>query len=64
MTEITIDEGLDADRKVIAELSKLGIDLTQVTNTLRDQGVDLFAKSFEELITNLEQKKQHLHATS
>ncbi|UCE58598.1 MAG: transaldolase [Phycisphaerales bacterium] len=64
MTDITIDEGLEEDRRLLAELSKLGIDLTQVTNELRTQGVDLFAKSFEDLITNLNQKKQHLHATS
>jgi len=41
-------------------LTKAGIDMKQVTQQLEDDGVKLFADSYNSLIASLEQKHQAL----
>jgi transaldolase/glucose-6-phosphate isomerase len=45
----TLEQGLDEARAVVERLGKLGIDLLAVGEELQLEGVELFAKSFEEL---------------
>jgi transaldolase len=52
----TVDEDLEQAKKELEELAELGIDMTEVTNLLEDQGVASFEKSFDGLMTNLEAK--------
>jgi len=53
----TADADLDAARGVLDAVARVGVDLDDVSRTLEDQGVSTFAKSFDELITTLEAKR-------
>ncbi len=59
-TEIAITKDLDKARSQMKELAGLQIDVTKATEKLRDDGVALFAKSFDELLENLQHKKAQL----
>jgi transaldolase len=52
----TVDEGVDDAEAVFARLTELGIDTADVSRVLEDEGVAAFVKSFDELITTLEDK--------
>jgi transaldolase len=54
----TVDVDLDAAHRVIDDLAEVGVDLADVTNTLEEEGVSSFCKSFDELLTSLESKAQ------
>ena len=56
----TVDEDLDGARRVIAELTEVGIDLKDVTDTLLREGLASFQKSFETLTAGLEKKSATL----
>jgi len=56
----TIDTDADAARATIAGLEKAGIDLAAATQQLEDEGVALFAKSFEDLLAGVDAKRQTL----
>lgn len=56
----TADADFAGAHRVMEELAEVGIDLSDVTRTLEDEGVAAFAKSFDELITTLEQKADRL----
>ncbi|MGH9209409.1 MAG: transaldolase [Acidimicrobiales bacterium] len=56
----TLDADVDAARRVLVEVERVGVDLDDVTATLEDQGVATFAKSFDELIGALEAKRDSL----
>jgi transaldolase len=60
-TEVTVDRGLDAARDTFRQLAKLGIDMKAVTDKLTLDGVNAFARSFDELIAHLSQKCSQLH---
>ncbi|MCC6744118.1 MAG: bifunctional transaldolase/phosoglucose isomerase [Acidobacteria bacterium] len=47
---ITLTEGVDEARAVLANLEKAGIDLAEVTQALQDDAVASFATSFETLM--------------
>ena len=57
-----IRDGVDAARTVMEKLADLGIDMKAVTEKLRIDGVAAFAKSFDDLIANLDAKKRQLKA--
>lgn len=59
-TEVSIHDELDIARALFDELAEVGIDMRRVTDQLRVEGVEAFAKSFEELLDNLSQKKSTL----
>jgi transaldolase len=56
----TIDTDVDAARATIAGLGKSGVDLAVATQQLEDEGVALFAKSFEDLLAGVDAKRQTL----
>ena len=49
-----------ADHAVIDQLTAVGIDMSDVTKTLEEEGVASFSKSFDELLTSLETKADAL----
>jgi transaldolase len=56
----TADADVDGAHRVMDDLAEVGIDMSDVTRTLEDEGVAAFAKSFDELITTLEEKADRL----
>src|SRR5438128_9048628 len=49
----SLDENVDLAKRQLQDLEELGIDMTQVTRQLEEEGVQSFAKSFESLIKTL-----------
>ena len=49
----TIQDGYTAARSVLNALCRIGVDMTDVANTLEAQGVASFAKSWDELIASV-----------
>jgi transaldolase / glucose-6-phosphate isomerase len=60
----TILDSPDATIAVLAGLKNVGVDLDAVTDRLQVEGVDSFAKSFEELLATLDKKRSALVAAS
>ncbi len=58
--ERTLDRDLDAARQAIREVEAQGIRLERVTDELIAEGVASFAKSFDELISTIESKREEL----
>jgi transaldolase len=56
----TVDQNLDVERKLIAELEELGISLESVTDKLLADGLKSFQKSFESLLARIESKSSEL----
>ena len=57
----TVDDGVDeAERVMSTGWREVGIDLDDVTRVLEDEGVASFAKSYDELLTVLEDKAAEL----
>ncbi len=59
---VTIRDDLADARALFEQLERIGIHMEAVTNKLRADGVDLFAKSFDDLLANLTQKQEQLLA--
>lgn len=59
-SEVTINDGVDAARGILAEIGNLDIHMKDVTDQLTHEGVELFAKSHEELLANLQEKQKSL----
>ena len=49
----TVDADPDAAQAVVDGAGRLGIDIDDVAATLEDEGVAVFAKSFDELLDTL-----------
>ena len=58
----TVDRDVEAAHQVMADLAAVGVDMADVSRTLEHEGVAAFSKSFDELITALEQKAADLGA--
>jgi transaldolase len=56
----TILEDVDGARKVMTDLASAGIDFDDVTATLEREGVDSFAKSFNDALATLDKKAAEL----
>ncbi|MGH9148845.1 MAG: transaldolase [Acidimicrobiales bacterium] len=52
----TVDQGVTEAEAVIDGLAGCGIDLSEVSSVLEDQGVASFAKSYDDMLTCLESK--------
>jgi transaldolase len=52
----TVDADPEAAAEVLTRLGDVGIDMTDVEQTLEDEGVHSFAKSFDELVQSLTDK--------
>jgi transaldolase len=61
-TERTLDRDVDGARRVLAAFAEAGIDYDDVVETLEREGVEKFAKSFRELFSDLETKRDQLVA--
>ncbi len=58
----TLTEGVAEANAQVSELESLGIDLSQITQKLQDDGVKSFAQSFEVLMASIEGKRDGLLA--
>ncbi|MDA8033045.1 MAG: transaldolase, partial [Actinomycetota bacterium] len=58
----TVDAGVDEARADLAALAEVGVDLEDVTATLEREGVESFARSFDDLMGSLEAKAEALGA--
>lgn len=58
----TLDSKLDETRFVLQSLESLGISMAQVTQTLEEEGVAAFAKSFASLMDSVQRKRQQFQA--
>jgi transaldolase len=56
----TITEDVDGARKVLEDFKAAGIDYDDVVETLEREGVEKFAKSFRDLFSDLESKRDAL----
>lgn len=56
----TLDADFGAAAAAIAAIEALGISMDQVTDELIEEGVAAFAKSFDELLATIEEKRQAL----
>ncbi len=52
----SLDENLDAARRHLQALAAAGIDLDRVTEELETEGVESFAKSFEDLLATVKEE--------
>jgi transaldolase len=52
----TIDQGLDEARATLESLSRAGVDLAMLSSTLEREGVEAFAKSFQDALSAIEMK--------
>ena len=60
----TLESGLDAAIRQIEELGRGGIDLGEITDTLEREGVDSFAKAFDDLMHSVDDKRARLRASA
>jgi transaldolase len=60
--ERTLDRDIDGARRVFEAFKEAGVDYDDVVETLEREGVDKFAKSFRELFSDLESKRDALVA--
>ncbi len=59
----TIRNGYAAARAAVEELRRVGVDLNEVAELLEKQGVELFEKSWEELITSVTEQLEKAGAS-
>ncbi len=52
-----IEENVDAARRALDELGKLGINMDEVTQTLEDEGVQKFIKPYDRLLETMKRKQ-------
>jgi hypothetical protein len=58
----TVDQGIDEARLIIRELAAAGIELEVIAQRLEDEGIALFAASYEELLRAIDTKRPALSA--
>jgi transaldolase len=58
----TIEEDVEGARKLLEDLKAAGIDYDDVVAVLEKEGVEKFAKSFQELFSDVEDKRDRLVA--
>jgi transaldolase/glucose-6-phosphate isomerase len=58
----SIMDGLDDAETILDMLAEVGVDLDQVTQRLQDDGVEAFARSFEELMAQVDAKRAVLRS--
>jgi transaldolase / glucose-6-phosphate isomerase len=57
---LTLEEGLEECRALIAQLAEIGIDLKEVTEKLQRDGLAAFVNSFDTLVESIESKRDAL----
>jgi len=58
----TIEQNMEQAHGALEQLRAAGIDMDQVTAQLLDEGIQLFADSYEQLLSDLDKKRQALLA--
>jgi transaldolase len=58
--DLTLARGLDEAKKFMRDLAAAGVAMADATEQLRQDGVRLFAESFDELMANIRQKQKQL----
>ena len=58
----TLERDVAGSQSRLAKLADLGIDLDAITQSLQDEGVAAFAKSFDGLMTSIAEKREPLRA--
>jgi transaldolase len=58
----TVDQGVDAAQSVLERIEGLGVSMEDVANTLEEEGVAAFVKSYDELVQALSDKANALNA--
>lgn len=58
----TLTDGLDNIEDTMDMLAEVGVDMTQVTNQLQEDGVTLFVEAFENLLKQVDAKRNVLQA--
>jgi transaldolase len=58
--EMTLTQGIDEARKVLAQLGEVGISYKAVTDQLEDEGGRLFSEAFDSLMKTLDEKRSKL----
>jgi transaldolase len=62
VVELTLEKDLDEARRVFEQIAKVGVDYTDVTDTLEREGVQKFIDSFTELMEGIASKRGQLAA--
>ena len=57
---LTLEEGLDEARALVAQLAEAGIDLKAVTEKLQEDGLKAFVGSFDALADSIRAKREAL----
>jgi len=58
----TLEEGIEEAQHSLKRIQEVGIDLTGIYEDLQKEGVELFDKSYRELLTALDDKREQLLA--
>ena len=58
----TLEQDLDDARSLLDKLEEAGIDYSDVTRVLEEEGVEKFAASFKELLDGVAKKRDALVA--
>jgi transaldolase / glucose-6-phosphate isomerase len=61
--ERTIDRNLEEANRVLETIERYGISLKEITDQLTTEGVESFAKSFESLMTTLDERRREKEGT-
>jgi transaldolase len=61
-TARTVDANVDEAERVLADLTAVGIPITEVTDKLLTEGLASFQKSFDTLVSGLERKMERLRS--
>ncbi len=56
---VTVNQGLDQAREVLAKLEAAGISMKQVTQELEDEGVKAFEEAFVSLFKTIDERKKN-----
>jgi transaldolase len=59
---LTVTEGVEQAREIRARFATLGIDFNEVGETLQQEGVESFSKSFEELLAAIKKRRDAILA--
>jgi transaldolase len=62
--EPTLERDVEGARRILAAFAEAGIDYDDVVETLEREGVEKFAKSFQQLFADVEAKRDALVATA
>jgi transaldolase / glucose-6-phosphate isomerase len=59
----SLEENVDAAKRTMADLARIGISMKAVTDKLTEDGVKLFADAFDQLLTAVDQRAKHVATT-